>query len=611
MKSLFCYTLPLVLLTSSLVAGPKPTFEKKFGSPETADPKTSITQQAEISRRKTDSLAPGDDTDDDSAVQARNPGATASIAERNSSGDPFGLDSSQNSGQNHGMESTGTPTPSRLDAFIREDYIPGESSGELKSADGRMAFIRSSTTRDTDQQRRLLEQHIAEVTTAHAALQQQTQKTIKSPSFVVKSTIASLTPCIKPPSSKKLVEKVAALKDAQEDLDAIVSQFGAERPKDLFSEITEDPEKITVFNAEQGVREKAPVAQSFKFGILIREELQQLQQKTIADKLAGKVGAFGNTDPFGDMLADLDRTHGRDNIRFLLIDGGITTLLNQESGKANLATFRNFARNNTLGQAQPMEVAIASVMHQAGQSDFESLKLGAPRDSTEAASLPFFTKGVNAEMWRPYHTDSTFGPILTKLFAGENRKESQSYDLEKIISESGSPIFKLTTTCTQSSPNTDFEHALARDVTYQFEENHSFNSSHPISEENAPVTIKCLEGKIVQSFEDKRTPKEFNHQAAQYNLTVAQRRLEELGDPRQIETEYRNRITFLASRATSRPGAIMTQDRNAAEAKLQQLRKAQQDVARAEQATIVAQRRLDGIPDDEIDSQPGFEDNDD
>jgi len=319
------------------------------------------------------------------------------------------------------------------------------------------------------------------------------------------------------------------------------------------------------------------------------------------------VGDFGKADSFGDMLADLDRTHGRDNIRFSLINGGTTTLLNQESGQANLATFRNFAGNNTLEQVKPMEVAIASVMHQAGQSDFESLKLGAPRDSTEAASLPFFTGGVNREMWRP----DMAGLIFMKLFAGANKTESQSYDLQKMTPEDQSPVFQLTTTCTQSIKDPDFDYALTRDVTYQFENNPSFNSNHPISEENSPITIKCLEGKIVQSFEDKRTPAAFNHQAARYNLTVYQTRLEALGDPHQIETEYRNRIQFLASRAGTRPSSIMTQDRNVAEAKLQQLRKAQQDVARAQQEVTDSQRRLTALPgDDHDDGVPGFADDD-
>ncbi|MBX9578575.1 MAG: hypothetical protein K2W97_08910 [Chthoniobacterales bacterium] len=610
MKSLFCYTLPLVLATSSLVAGPKPIFEKKSGSPETVDPKTSVEQRTEISRREHDSLSPGDGTDDASSLQQRNSGASASIAERKSSKDISALDTLQNPAQNHGMESTGTPTPSCFDAFIIEDYIPGGSSAKSKSANGRMAVVPSSTTHDTDRQRRLLEKNIAGVKTAHTALQQQTEQTANSPGFVVKSTIASLTRCVKPPSSKKLAANIAAVEKAQDDLNTIVTQFGAQDLNELFNEITEVPSTINIFDAEQGVREKAPMAQSFKFGMLIRKELQQLQQKTIADKLAGKVGDFGRSNPFGDMLTDLDRTEGRDNIRFSVIDGGITTLLNQKSGQANLATFRNFAGNNILEQVQPMEVAIASVMHQAGQSDFERIKFGEHRDSTAPNSLPFFTEGVNSKLWRPYRTDSTFGPILMKLFAGTTRKESQSYDLEKITPESGSPVFKLTATCSQSAANADFEHTLARDVVYQFEENHSFNSSHPISEENSPITIKCLEGKIVQSFEDKRTPEEFNHQAALYNLTAYQRRLDELGDPRQIETEYQNRIQFLASRAAYRPGAIMTQDRNAAEAKLQQLRKAQEDVETARQAVTHSQRRLDGISDDETDSQAGFEDDD-
>ena len=596
MKLVFCYTLPLVLATSSLVAGPKPFIERKPGSPE-----TSVEQQTEISRRKTDSLAPRDGTDDDPALQARNPDAAASIAERISSEDLFELDSSQNSGQNGAIEST--HISSRLEASIIEDYILEESSGESKSADGRMALVSRSTTRDLDQQRGLLKQNITAVKTAHAAFQEQTQKTAKSPGFVVKSTIASMTPCVKPPSSKKLSEKIAEVEEAQYYLNAVVTQFGAESTEELLNQITEETGKINVFNAEQGVREKAPMAQSFKFGILIRQELQQLQQKTITDKLAGKVGEFGKSNPFGDMLADLDRTHGRDNIRFSLINGRTTTLLNQENGQANLATFRNFARKNTLEQVQPMEVAIASVMHQAGQSDFESLKLGAPRDSTEAASLPFFTEGVHEQMWR----HDMAGPIFMKLFNGANKTESQSYDLQKITNEDQPPVFKLIITCTQSIKDPDFDYALTRDVTYQFEENRSFNSRYCISEKNAPVTIKCLEGKIIQSFEDKRTPEAFNHQAAQYNLTVYQRRLDELGDPGQIETTYRNRIAFLASKATSRPGSIMTQDRNVAEAKLQQLRKAQQDVARAQQEATDSQRRLTALPgDDHDDGVPEF-----
>lgn len=58
-------------------------------------------------------------------------------------------------------------------------------------------------------------------------------------------------------------------------------------------------------------------------------------------------------------------------------------------------------------------------------------------------------------------------------------------------------------------------------------------------------------------------------------------------------------------------GSIMTQDRKVAEAKLQQLRKAQQDFAQAQQEVIISQIKLDGHPDDKTDSQPGFADHDD
>lgn len=604
MKSLFCYTLTLALATSSLVAGPKPILGKKSDSSGPADPQTSIEQQTEISRRKYDPLPADGESNDAAALQARNPSASASIAESKSPEDGSALDATKNSGQNHSMELT--RPPSRLDTSIIEDYIPSgssaeptESKSESSSADRRMAAVPLSTTRDLDQQRLLLGKTIAELKESHAALQQQTEKTARNSAFVVKSTIAKLNPCLPPPTSRRLDAKIAAVEDAQADLDIVLSQFGAQRVEELFSEITEDSAKIYVFNSDQGVKEKAPIAQSFKFGILIRQELQQLQQKTIANKLMGNVGAFGRSDPFEDMMVDLSRTHDRPNVRFSLNEGATATLLNQERGEDNLETFKNF-----VGENQHLQVAIASVMHQGGQSDFESIKLGAQRDAAEQNSLPFFTEGVNKQMWRP----PISGPIFMKLFAGENKTESQSYDLQKITSESGSPVFQLTTTCTQSIEDPDFHYALTRDVTYQFEENHSFNPNQPICEDNSPVTIKCLEGKIVQSFGDVRTPEEFHHQAAQYNLTVYQRKLDELGDPHQIETEYQNRIHFLASKAASRPGSIMTQDRNAAEAKLQQLRKAQQDVTRAQQEVIHSQRRLDGIPNDETDSQPGFED---
>lgn len=595
MKSVFYYLLPITLATSSLVAGPKPKPTNPFVLSDRTDSKIST----ESSEQKTADLRAQYDpllrVDDDSAGQARNPAATASIGE----GKTSALDPTSNSGQNHGMELARTPT--RLDTSLIEDYIPGESSTESKSADGRMAVVTpSSTTRDLDRQRQLLERKAAAVKDAETDFQTASARKLQNPVFVARSKLAQVVPGFRPPGSKTLTAKMKAVEEAHEDLHMIATQFGAERLEDLVSDIEEDPKKIIVFDATKPRKETAPIAQSFKFGVLLKEEFQQLQQKTIANKLAGDVGVYGKSDPFGDMVVDLGRTH-ENNAIYSLTEETTTTRLDQERGQDNLKAFKRF-----VGENSHFQIAIASIMHQGGQSDFESIKLGAPRDAAERTSLPFFTAGVDSVMWRPHME----GPMLMKLFAGENRTESQIYNLEKTTSESGSPIFRLTAICTQSITNADFKYDLNRDVTYQFEANHSFDPTRPISEENSPITVTCLEGKIVQTFDEQRTPEQFAHQAAEYNLAVYQRRLEALGDPHQIETEYQKRIAFLASKAASRPGSITTQDRNAAEAKLQQLRKAQEDVTRAQQEVQRSSRRLDGTDGWETDSQSGFEDSD-
>lgn len=596
MKSFFYYLLALALATSSLVAGPKPEPTKPFGFSGRADPKN----ECESSQEKTAALRRQSDplpSDDDSSYQDRDPSPTANITESES--DISKLDPHSNSDPNRNMDA------SSLTSHLIEDYIPGsssphdeESKSPSPSADGRIQAVTpsSSTTRDLDLQRKLFQRKAAEVKGAETTLHEVSEAKLKNPKFVLHSVAAKRIPGVHPPKSKKLEAARAAVEEAHEDLENIAAQLGATRVEDLFSQIEEDPKKIHVFNTDQGVRESAPIAQSFHFGVLIQRELQQLQQKTIANKLAGNVGPYGKSDPFGDMLVDLGRTH-KNNAIYSLTEGTTTTHLNRERGQDNLNAFKQF-----VGENNHLQIAIASIMHQGGQSDFESIKLGARRDPADQRSLPFFTEGVGKVLWRP----DMDGPMLMKLFAGENHHEAQVYNLTKTITASGSPIFQLAILCTQSVTNTDFKYNLNRNVTYQFEVNPSFNSSHPISEENSPVTLTCLEGKIVQSFDDQRTPQQFAHQAAQYNLTVYQRRLDELGDPHQIETEYQQRIQFLASRAAARPGSIMTQDRNEAEAKLQALRKAQQDVQNAEQELREAQRLLDGTSDDETDSQSGF-----
>ena len=523
MKSLFCYTLPLVLLTSSLVAGPKPTFEKKFGSPETADPKTSITQQAEISRRKTDSLAPGDDTDDDSAVQARNPGATASIAERNSSGDPFGLDSSQNSGQNHGME---FPTPdTRASSPYPNVYVtPEEKPPAQDHKEGEIAVVTTSPFKQQealrDQRLTRYEQNFAAFQKSQGAHQQAVTAVLAKERPTIIRTLATR---IKKPFNACLPERVSRSRQqvaltAEEmaaDYQALASatvELGYQDPNEPLNQPKYSEKTISLGEEnypEQGV---------FNLGKEVRAQLKAVHQNHLLELLQTPPDSILEKEMFYEMQRDFDRatfilktappadrptqspheellynhadeTATQAALRSAAVAEGTTvaektieestTALLKDKG---IQKFKAF-----VGADRALQIAIGSLMYQRGAADLTLMKNETSRDHRNELA-PYFTEGLQP---------ITPLDFVSKIRSGTKPKNELRYSLEKISGPGTADQFQLTIyhffekESFHSTTQQEFTASTSDVLTYTFAKNPLFLPDIPLSLENLPVIITC------------------------------------------------------------------------------------------------------------------------
>jgi len=294
-------------------------------------------------------------------------------------------------------------------------------------------------------------------------------------------------------TSPMIEEAKAHLEAADEKLSPLMERVGAMSVEEIYNQITESPSKRSIIDTHRGMSEEAPEAQSFRFGRLLKKECEATQQDVINNSIKNSMTSLMkmSKDPYEDMRTDLSRTH-QNQAKYSLIEDHKIIELNHKDGIENLNIFKSF-----VGSQHPsLQIAIASIMHQGAQADFEKMKLGAPRDHRDVNSRPFFTKGPHTSLWSP----RLEGPIFPKLFSNEDREEIQLYDLKKITTHQP-PLFEFTAMCRQSVHNSDFTYHLSRDVRYHIESNRTFKPNLPITEENIPVKIRCLDGKIVQLFD--------------------------------------------------------------------------------------------------------------
>lgn len=608
MKSLF-YLFAIALATSSLVAGPKPEPKKPFALSERAD--SEHTLRSSLFRDQYDRIV-----DSDSLCQERNPSATAPIEEDLDSD----LDPYSNSYANRNMD-----VPSHLsatDIFENVAQSNGENLTASGTAEGHVITLPSRNVTSA------IKQAAARLDSAQKSLQQSSTivASVTQPNSKLRffSSLASqVVSSFFNPRIAAAIQEVEVATEALEQAKAAAPAIPPDRPNNQIS----SSDKIIIFGDPElgngGKMEEVSLVSSVLFGSTLCREIEKEQHCDLAQMLTSR-----QQHPFAEMQRDLARND------FELTDEQGTSLslpvIADPTGKISrerLATILSF-----IGENRDLQIAITNLMYQKGASTLEILQLDLSPE--ENGARPENTWKLNPT-----------GPLQMQLMnAGRNPKtEHPTYHLEKNISN-GKTTFNLTIKVTRTNQlrALNIDHHVASFLTYEFEENDRFNSTSPISEANLPVTIRCLDGGIVRTFDDKRSPEQLELQqaeydlalaqernedlapviarrniaAAQYNLTVYQRRLEELGNPHQIETEYQQRIQFLAGRTATRPGPIITQDRNEAEAKLQALRKAQQDVARAQEALRNTQHLLDASSEnatdsDERDSQPGFADDTD
>jgi len=618
MKFLFYSTLTLAWTTSSLVAGPKPEPKKAFCLSDRANSKDgsreSPKEKTAALRRQSDALP----ASDDSPGQDRDPSANTSIGERS----PSALDLRSNLDPNTSMDAASTSFDPSTDCIAeyfsdrdeQKSPAPGtdsaghvitstepksrESTSAIKQAAARLAKAQGKL-----QSNSTLIANLAEI----ANVTQQNRNLRFLTSFISQTVSKFFTPKI-----KKSVQEVEA---ALATLEKAKAEAPLTRLLSPHDQVTPSQTKIAIFgDPEQwqaGKQEIISLINSVLFGATRCQEIEIGEQADLVNRLANTPA-----NPFTELQRDLTR-----NTFELSDEEGKTTSFpvvadpRHEISQKRLDTILEF-----IGENKSLQLAITNLMYQKGASILEILQF----------DLSGEENGTSENSWKLNPT----GPLQMQLMNAEKnpKTEHPSYHLEKNIIN-GKTTFKLTIKVTRNNKlhTLNIDHVVASFLTFEFSANDSFDEARPISQDNLPVTLRCLDGGIVRTFDDKRTEAELNlqqakynlalaqennetppdliaHAQAEYNLAVCKRKLEALGKPHQIETEYQNRIQFLASRAATRPGSIMSQDRNAAEAKLQALRKAQQDVAKAQQEVTDSERRLRGLPDDETDSQPGFED---
>ena len=620
MKSVFYHLLTIALATSSLVAGPKPTFEKKSGSPETVDRKTSVTQQTEISRRKTDSLAPGDDTDDDSAVQARNPGATASIAERNSSGDPFGLDSSQNSGQNHGME---FPFDHALSSSAGSDgyATAGNKPPSQEHKQGAIAVVATSPFK---QKEALRDQCIARYEQEFAVFQQSQEAHAQAITTVLakektivrqllrplKPLAERITACFPQKASRSqqaaalTAEKMAANYSA---LDTAATELGYQYPNDPLNQ-PEYSEKIISLG-----KENHPEQGVFILGKEVRDQLKAAHENHLLTQLQTPADSELETTLFAEIKRDLNRAtfilkipppadrptqppqeellydHAEESatqaaIRETTAAEGRTvdektiqenaTRILQNKGLEKFKTF--------VGKDRAFELAIGSLMYQRGAADLEFMKYGVSRDDRNDLA-PYFTLGLQSVRQLQDYSKCRFGT--------EPKKE-QWYSLEKTSDPGTADQFQLTLFNSlkeervHSTTQQEFTLHTADVLTYTFAKNPLFLPDIPLSLENLPVIITCEGGQLLHHltpFEGVRPmPSDTIGLSTWESLTPDQQT--KVTTYRAAESKYlaakqnwASRLNYLAGRPNL--GSLISLEKSETERQLQTLRSSVQDVA--------------------------------
>ncbi len=624
MKSLFYYLLAIALATSSLVAGPKPEPKNPFTLSGRVDSEDELRHST--FRDQYDRIV-----DSDSLCQERSPSATAPITESKSL---LSLDLTADIDTDSNM-SFDFSTASFSDSVAVPD-LSREVTSAISSQSQAGITINSYASAQLGHQIRAVPTLTSAQKRAQARLDS-AQKSLQQSSAIVASVtqpnsklrflsslVSQVVSSFFNPKIEAAIQEVETAATAVEKAKEKAPTAAPHPPED---QLINSDTKIIIFGDpeydEASKKEDISLISSVLFGATRCQQIEEKEQKALVQKLCNK-----EKDPFAEFQRDLTRAtfeltdEKGQNISFSVVSDPQGSVSRQRL--ANILSF--------IGENQHLRIAITSLMYQRGSATLEILQLDLSPE--ENGARPENTWKLNPT-----------GPLQMQLMnAGRNPKtEYPTYHLEKNISN-GKTTFNLTIKVTRTNQLRDLniDHHVASFLTYEFEENNRFEREQPISADNLPVTIRCLDGGIVRTFDDKRSTEQLELQqaeynlalaqernedfapviarrniaAAQYNLTVYQRRLEGLGDPHQIETEYQQRIQFLAGRAATRPGSIMTQDRNEAEAKLQALRQAQQDVARAQETLRDAQHLLNtssenATDSDERDSQPGFSDDTD
>lgn len=336
-----------------------------------------------------------------------------------------------------------------------------------------------------------------------ALQQEQKQASAEHRARIVKITeprkpVSSCLPSNQGKSFQKLATANTRLEQAEDNYRTHLKALGYDDPDKLENTAFYTDKQVSVAGST------FPEEGFFAFGGELRA---QLETSSKLEFLKGLQSAT-TEDPFAVMKADFGRSKYT-----IATQGEAPELLYDEDSSVaqkdhSIVKFQDFVGDN-----QPLQIAIASLMSQQGMADFERIKANFSAGQTPGGESlsPFFRQGLIDVMPLELTTrPSSHGKTTSEI----------CYSLEKIATTASVPEkFQLTSTAVSNEQRIDPDNSQEftlhqiKLLCYTFEVNPAFQQGEEVSLENLPIILKCSKGQLSHCIElfDGTRPEPVDH----------------------------------------------------------------------------------------------------
>ena len=596
MSPFFYYTFLLLVLTSSLVAGPSSIFKAADLSSNESDQKALIEWQVTARRNTHDPLNTSSLIERSSTRPQITEKETPLLTFTDSQpyADPLKMDSISSpscligSSTSSAVDAISTPPSPILDSSDKAIVVVPPSS-YLHEEQGRDAHL-AEYPQNWNQYQANLETHHQAV---NALLKKQERPIVQKMLIPFKK----LQQIFRPGHLSRTQEKVATTADelaaSYTNLETATTVLGYQHSSEVQNQAIYSEEQI-VFNENSYPKEG-----NFTFGKELKHQLETVQQNYFLTLLQAPTASDATLA--AAMMRDFNRATFTLNIRKdselqpesqeLIYDHAQepvvkTALITSSKLKGEqinesvldhdaIVTLqdRGFKKfEQFVNEERGFKLAIGSLMYQAGTADLEYIKYDLPRDQKQNLA-PYFSLGFKSV--RELQDAS-------QIRAGTQPEQKILYSLEKVVSHDGATShFQLTNFSSFKTERVDMETKKAFTlsttdiVTYRFERNKAFDSNSPYSLENLPVIITCTGGELSHQFDQCPTPpdtislSEWDHLTLEQQRTVTDYRAAEQAYVT-AKQEWQSRYAYLASRPLF--GSLISSEKLAADATLEKLR---------------------------------------